>query len=211
MSIAPSPLTGEPEYAWEIATLHPEQGEWSEEHYLELTDGTNRLIEFTDGRLEFLPMPTEIHQALAGFLYHALLNFVSRHKLGKVPFPPLRVRVRPNKIRQPDVLFLHKDNFRKRHNRVWDGADIVMEVVSPDPKDRVRDYEEKLADYAAGGIPEYWIADPDRELVTIYRLQEGKSALHGEFAPGQQATSALLDGFAVDVTALFAAADDVVE
>jgi Uma2 family endonuclease len=211
MSIAPSPLTGEPEYAWEVATLYPEQGAWSEERYLELTDGTNRLVEFTDGRVEFLPMPTEDHQLVAGFLYHALLDFVTRLNLGMVPFPPLRVRVRPGKIRQPDVLFLHKNNFRKRHKRLWEGADLVMEVVRPDRKDRIRDYEEKLADYAAGGISEYWIVDPERRVVTVYRLDDGQYALHGEFMPGLQATSVLLDGFTVDVTALFAAADDVVD
>ena len=195
----------------DLRSLFPQQGEWTEKDYLDLTDGTNRLIEFTDGRVEFLPMPTEDHQFVAGFLYHALLDLVTRRNLGMVPFPPLRVRVRPGKIRQPDVLFLHKNNFHKRHNRVWDGADLVMEVVSSDRKDRIRDYEEKLADYAAGGISEYWIVDPERRVVTVYRLEDGQYALHGEFVPGQQATSVLLDGFTVDVAALFAAADDVVD
>ncbi len=51
-----------------------------------------------------------------------------------VPFPPLRVRVRPGKIREPDVLFLRKQNFHLRSNRLWNGADLVMEVVSPDPR-----------------------------------------------------------------------------
>ena len=59
-----TPLPQEPEYAWELATLYPAQGDWSEVEYLELTDHSNRRIEFTDGRLEFLPMPTEIHEAL---------------------------------------------------------------------------------------------------------------------------------------------------
>ena len=68
MSSAPQSLPHEPDYAWEVATLYPEQGEWSEEGYLDLTDGTNRRIEFTDGRLEFLPMPTEVHQELLEFL-----------------------------------------------------------------------------------------------------------------------------------------------
>ncbi len=75
--IEPLPPSQE-EYAWGIATLFPQQGGWSEEAYLKLTDDeTNRLIEFANGRLEFLPMPTELHQALVGFLYHALLNFVT--------------------------------------------------------------------------------------------------------------------------------------
>jgi hypothetical protein len=64
-------LSAEGDYAWELATLYPEQGEWSEEAYLELTDHANHRIEFADGRLEFLPMPTEIHEALVQYLFWA--------------------------------------------------------------------------------------------------------------------------------------------
>ena len=205
------PSPSEADYAWEVATLFPEQGRWSEHAYLDLTDGTNRRIELVDGRLEFLPMPTELHQALAGFLYHALLNYVTKANLGIVPFPPLRVRIPRGHYREPDVLFLRKENFHLRSNRIWSGADLVMEVVSPDPKDRQRDYEEKLADYAAAGIGEYWIIDAERQVVVVYCLIDGRYKQHGEFQRGQQATSAMLKEFAVDVTGLFGVADKVAE
>ncbi len=42
----------------------PPQGEWSGEHYLWLTDRSRRLVEFTNGRVEELPMPTIAHQAI---------------------------------------------------------------------------------------------------------------------------------------------------
>ena len=38
-----------PEPAWEIAYLFPAQGAWSEDDYLSLTEGTNHLVEFSDG------------------------------------------------------------------------------------------------------------------------------------------------------------------
>src|SRR3990172_3849383 len=211
MSIIPPSLASEAEYAWEVATLFPAQGYWSEEAYLDLTDGTNRRIELVEGRLEFLPMPTELHQALAGFLYHALVRFVTMSNLGIVPFPPLRVRIPRGHYREPDVLFLRKENFHLRTNRIWNGADLVMEVVSPDPKDRKRDYDDKLADYAEAGIAEYWIVDADRQSVVVHRLDGNRYTVHGQFTRGQQATSVLLNGFSVDVSALFAVANDVAE
>ncbi|MEX2316401.1 MAG: Uma2 family endonuclease [Pirellulales bacterium] len=204
-------IFSEADYAWEVATLFPEQGFWSEEAYLDLTDGTSRRIEFNDGRLEFLPMPTEIHQELIAFLYHALYLYVERLGLGKVHFSALRVRIRPGKIREPDVLFLHKDHFHARHNRVWDAADLVMEVVSDDPKDHARDYQEKLVDFAEAKTAEYWIVDPERQLVIVHRLDGNRYAVHNQFLRGQQATSVLLDGFAIDVDALFAVADNIPE
>jgi len=205
------PTASDDEFAWEIATLFPPQGEWSEEEYLRLTDGTNRRIEFTDGRLEFLAMPTEIHEVMVRFLFLALHSFVERRKLGQVYFNGIRLRIRPRKIRLPDIIFLHRDHFHARHNRAWDGADLAMEVVSDDPKDRKRDYEQKLLDYAEAKVAEYWIIDYERRVVLVHRLDGSQCVLHGQFTPGQQAASRLLDGFAIDVAALLAAADEVPE
>jgi hypothetical protein len=53
-----------PLHAWQTFSRDamPEQGAWTEEQYLRLTDHTNQLVEFTDGVLEVLPMPTDRHQ-----------------------------------------------------------------------------------------------------------------------------------------------------
>ena len=211
MTAIPSSNASEADYAWEVATLFPEQGRWSEAAYLDLTDGTNRRIELVGGRLEFLPMPTELHQALVAFLYQALLSFATKSKLGIVPYAPLRVRIPAGHYREPDVMFLRKENFHLRTNRIWNGADLVMEVVSPDPKDRKRDYDDKLADYAEAGIAEYWIVDAERQTVIVHHLDGKHYAIHGEFTRGVQATSVVLKGFEVEVVALFAVADNVAE
>jgi Uma2 family endonuclease len=208
MSTTPSQ---EPDYCWELATLYPEQGGWTEEEYLRLTDHSNHRIEFTDGRLEFVAMPTEVHEALVQFLLFAILPFVEQRELGKVYSVGIRLRIRPRKVRLPDIIFLHKDNFHARHNRAWDFADLVMEVVSDDPKDRTRDYEEKLFDYAEARIPEYWIIDPDRQVVIVHKLNGDLYTIHGEFKSGEQATSVRVEGFSVDVAALFAAAANISE
>jgi len=63
---------GEP--TWEIATLFPNQGDWNEHEYLHLN--TSRLIEFVDGSLEVLPMPTELHQLIVAFLFEQLQSHV---------------------------------------------------------------------------------------------------------------------------------------
>jgi Uma2 family endonuclease len=211
MSNMPLIPSHEPEYAWELATLYPAQGDWSEEEYLDLTDHSNRRIELTDGRLEFLPMPTEIHESLVQFLFIALYEFVQSQKLGKIYSNGIRLRIRPRKHRLPDIIFLHKDHFHARHNRVWDGADLVMEVVSDDPKDHVRDYETKLVDYAEAKIAEYWIVDPHRQCVIVHRLEGDHYVVNGESARGQHAASVILDGFTIDVTNLFAVMDDIPE
>ncbi len=190
-----------PQPTWEVALLFPEQGNWSAEEYLALPG--NRLLEFSEGRLEVLPMPTTLHQWIVGFLYRALETFVWP-KLGLVLMAPLRVQLWPDKFREPDVVFM----FKKHRNRVgeefWKGADLVMEVVSDEPEDRRRDLVTKRLEYARAGIREYWIVDPRRKQITVLRLKGKKYTIHGTFKPGQQARSRLLAGFSVDVATTFA-------
>jgi len=208
-SLPPNIDSSAPEYAWEVATLYPLQGHWSESEYLSLTDSTNQRIELVNGRLEFLAMPTDTHEELLEFLFEALKAFVNARQLGKVRFSGIRVRTIPGKMREPDVLFLRKEKFHLRHNRAWDGIDLAMEVVSDDPKDRQRDYVDKLAEYAEAGISEYWIVDYQERVVIVNKLVDGEYAEQGRFVAGDQAASALLEGFEVDVQALFTAADEL--
>lgn len=201
------------EYVWELARLYPPQGTWTEEDYLALTDGDNIRVEFVAGRLEFQSMTTEIHEELWEILFLALRQFVNDRQLGKVRSNGIRVRTAADKIRLPDVMFLAKENFDKRHNRLWDGIDLAMEIVSDDPKDRKRDYEEKLAEYAQAGIAEYWIVDYQERVVIVNTLPEGANEYrqHGQFTDGDEANSVLLDGFTVGVAALFKAADEIAD
>jgi len=181
-----------------VLDLLPDQGHWSEDAYLWLTDYTNRLIEYTDGYIEVLPMPTDGHQSILMFLYEMFVAFV-RPRGGKVLVAPLRVRVRPGKFREPDLLLVRDAQDPRRQNRYWLGADLALEIVSPDKPER--DLKEKRGDYAEGNIPEYWIVNPLTDTITVLRLADGAYVEHGVFGRGQQATSALLEGFAVDVNA----------
>ena len=178
----------------------PRQGCWSDENYLWLTDHTNRLVEFTDGYIELLPMPTVAHQAILQFL-NRLFDGHLGPRGGFVLFAGLRVRIREGKFREPDLAALRRRSDPRNEPRYWLGADVVAEVVSPD--DPARDLVAKRGDYAEAGIPEYWIVDPRVETVTVLRLAGGTYIEHGVFVRGDAATSALLDGFTVDVTALF--------
>ena len=199
-------LPGE-EPAWEVALLFPRQGGWSEQEYLQLSESTNRLVELYDGRIEVLTMPTISHQFIVKFLLRLLDQFVEPAKLGEVLFAPLPVWVRPDNYREPDITFCFTGKHRKDDGKYYQGLDLAMEVVSDDDKSHERDYERKRIDYATAGIIEYWIVDPRKRLITVLALDGNQYAVHGEFRDGEQATSRLLPGFQVDVTAVFKAGE----
>lgn len=194
----------EPEPMWEVAHLFPPRGQWDESDYLALD--TNRLVELSDGCLEVLPFPTTSHQLLAGHLALLLQAFSESHALGTILFAPLPVRLWRGKFREPDVVFMLEEHADRIGEQFWKGADLVMEVVSGDAKDRERDLEQKRVDYARGRIPEYWIIDPQEERITVLRLAGKRYVVHGEFGKGKVASSYLLPGFGVDVTTAFAKA-----
>ena len=178
----------------------PPQGAWSDGAYLWLTDHSRRLIEFTDGWLEALPIPTSTHQAVLLFLYDAFRAYL-HGRGGVVMVAPLRMRIREGKFREPDLLLLrHRDDPRYQ-DRYWLGADLVVEVVSPD--DPARDLVQKRADYAEAGVAEYWIADPRDETILVLGLDGGSYQALGRFQRGDQAPSQSLAGLRVDVAAMF--------
>jgi Uma2 family endonuclease len=182
-----------------LEEILPSQGGWSDEQYLVLTEHTNRLVEFTDGFLEPLPMPTDQHQAILEFLFLAFLHFI-KPRGGKVRFAPLRLQIRPGKFREPDLMLLLLASDPRRQNRFWTGADLALEIVSPEKPER--DLVQKRADYAEVQVPEYWIVNPQTETITVLRLQGSAYVEAGHYQRGQAAASALLAGFAVQVSAV---------
>jgi Uma2 family endonuclease len=103
----PAGLTyGEP--VWGIARFYPAQGTWTEREYLDLN--TNERVEFSDGYVEFLPMPTTSHERIIRFLFLLLHRFATAGNLGEAFFAGVRVRLRAEKHRQPDVVFMRAEN-----------------------------------------------------------------------------------------------------
>jgi Uma2 family endonuclease len=203
MASAPSTLLRKPGPAWEIAHLFPDQGHISEGEYLRLTDHTRRLAEYVNGRIEVLPMPTMEHQRILLFLVMLLNDFVTPRKLGEVLMAAMRVKINDDEYREPDLLFMLERNSHKKNNRYWNGADLVMEVVSKD--DPNRDLVDKRKQYARAGVSEYWIVNPQTKTVTVLRLKKDRYVTHSQATGTGPVRSALLDGFTADAAAIFAA------
>jgi Uma2 family endonuclease len=190
---------GEP--AWRIAELYPEQGGWGEWEYLYLPG--NRLVEYDDGFVKVLPMPTRSHQLIALFLWEILHRFALANNLGEALAAPFPIRLWKGKFREPDVMFMSAQHADRIDERYWRGADLVMEVVSGDSESRKRDLVEMRREYAKARIREYWIVDPQKQEITVLRLSLGKYVVHGKFGRGEMATSHLLKGFEVAVDTVF--------
>jgi Uma2 family endonuclease len=183
-----------------LKELLPAQGEWSQDEYLVLTEHSSRLVEYTDGCLEPLPMPTDKHQSVLKFLLFAFSAFVEARG-GKVQFALLRLQIRQGKFREPDLLLLLSATDPRRQNRFWLGCDLALEVVSEEKPER--DLIEKRGDYAEGRVPEYWIVNPQTETISVLHLSGDSYAEVGTYRRGDAALSVLLSGFPVAVASVF--------
>lgn len=186
---------------WEVAYFFPHQGSWTENEYLSLD--TNWIVEFTDGCVEVLPMPTVAHQRIKRYAVRQLDDYAAQTGVGEVLDAPLPVWLRDGKYREPDVIYQKIRNLSPDDKYLL-GADLVMEIVSEGERDRRRDLVTKRDEYAAAKVPEYWISDPLERKVTVLILAGARYEVHGEFRPGQTAGSVVLAGFTIDVAGLFA-------
>ncbi len=175
-------------------------GKWDDEAYLTLAESVRRLMEMTDGVVEVLPPPTIEHQHMLGWLFEAFRRRIARAG-GKVVFSPVPLRIRERSYREPDLIFWRNANDPRLEGIYLDGADLVVEVVSP--SGAKRDLVDKRLDYAEAGIPEYWIVDPRYETVTVLTLADGEYAEAGVFARGTNAVSSFVPDLQVSVDDLF--------
>ena len=196
-----TPAVGEP--VWPLAEmLFPRQGAWSEEAFLKLD---LMRVELVDGRLEFIPVGNLLHQKIIFHLVTILMGLLRPGDRGEVAFAPFKVKTVRGHFREPDIAVMLAENYHKCSPGHWRGADLAIEVVSPD--DPERDYLAKREEYAKAGIREYWIVDPLNLRVVLLVLQDGEYTEIGSYSPGEVAKSQLIAGFEVDVTPMFAAGD----
>ena len=129
------------------------------------------LAEWVDGEVVMYSPASNRHQDLARFLTSVLGIYVETHSLGVIRPAPFQMKL--ERGREPDLLFVASGHLARLKETYLDGpADLVVEVVSPESVGR--DRGEKFYEYAQGGVPEYWLIDPQMEWGEFYRLKEGR-------------------------------------
>lgn len=160
-------------------------------------------VEWVDGAIIEMP-PSNIEDLdTSTFLVTFLLLYIQRHGLGRVFHAGALVKLAQKPSgREPDLVFVRREHAARIKPTFVDGpVDLAVEIVSPDSV--TRDYYEKLAEYEAAGIPEYWIVDPRRREARFYELGEDGRYRLGDVDSDGIYTSKVVDGFRLRVSWLW--------
>ena len=167
------------------------------------TAPSDKRYELLDGDLLMTPAPNLRHQEVQFEIGTRLGDFVRARALGKFFFAPCDVVLSDTDVVQPDLLFVSREraHLLSGGENVQGAPDLVIEILSPATAGRDRGYKREL--YARHGVTEYWLVDPAAGTVRIHRLQDGALAAAHTFGRGQPLRSPLLDGFELDLDAVF--------
>ena len=177
------------------------------EQYLEMNDETDNRYELVEGRLVELPPESEPNTSLANYLFLQLVNAGMSFRLiqphaCELQVPVLQAGDPAN--RYPDLVILREEHLELTRKRLTITFDVlpphlVIEVVSPGQRNRERDYGCKRRQYAARGIPEYWLLDPEEHAIAVLQLDEGNYCEVGRFAGSRRIQSPELERLGIHI------------
>ncbi|MGI4788252.1 MAG: Uma2 family endonuclease [Janthinobacterium lividum] len=168
------------------------------EEFLDWAD-EDTYAEWVDGKVEIMSPASVAHQDVSDFLSAILRIYTEDHDAGRVLPAPFQMRLSNVKRgREPDLLFVLKDNVSRLQRNYLDGpADLVIEIISPESV--LRDRGAKYAEYEAGGVREYWIIDVEAKRADFFVLDsEGRYQRASADADGKY-QSVVLSGFWVNL------------
>lgn len=159
-----------------------------------LPDGER--AELIDGKIYYMTPPNRNHQKISWKLHQAIANYIDS-KAGNcevyaAPFAVFLDKDDRNYV-EPDISVICDPS--KLNDKGCAGApDWIIEIVSQSSKQR--DYMTKLFKYRTAGVREYWIVDPERQMVTVYRFE---SDTMGQYNFDEDIPVGIYEGFTIRI------------
>lgn len=153
--------------------------------------------ELIDGQIYYLATPSRTHQRLLFSLSRKIADYIDAHQgTCEVDIAPFAVFLNNDDINyvEPDISVICDPS--KLDEKGCHGApDWIIEIVSPGSKQM--DYYKKLFKYRTAGVREYWVVDPDKNIITVYNFE---SDTMEEYSFGENVPVGIYEDFFIRVS-----------
>ena len=167
-------------------------------------DDGNR-YEIIDGELFVTKAPHWKHQNVADNVCTELKLWSRQTGLGDAATTPGVIFTDADNV-IPDVVWVSNQRLAvilDDAGHLVGAPELVIEVLSPGELQAKRDRQLKLKLYSIQGVQEYWIIDPQKQQVEIYRRENAVLKLAATLYKEDDLNSPLLPDFSCSVTRIF--------
>jgi Uma2 family endonuclease len=161
--------------------------------------------ELIDGEHYVTPSPNTKHQRIVVELLWLIRSYLESHPIGQVFAAPFDVVFSDIDVVEPDLLYVSNERaavvITPAHVRGT--PELVVEIASKGTRKRDETIKRRL--YERSGVQEYWVVDPEVDVVRVYR-REGSSfarAVEMLHEAGDVLETPLLSGLAPPLRAIF--------
>jgi Uma2 family endonuclease len=161
--------------------------------------------ELIDGEHYVTPSPNMKHQAVSGNLFFLLRNWLEQHPVGRVFYAPFDVVFTRFDVVEPDLMYMSNERAAEilTAKHVTGAPEIVVEIGSSGTRKRDETIKRRL--YERSGVSEYWVVDPDLDVVRVYRRGDDRFGRPAELAAeaGDVLATPLLLGLEMSLARIF--------
>jgi Uma2 family endonuclease len=161
--------------------------------------------EVIDGEHYVTPSPNTAHQRVSGNLHLLIGSWLETHRIGRIFYAPFDVIFTDFDVVEPDLLYFSNERAAAvlTPQHVRGAPEIVVEIASPGTRKRDETIKRHL--YEREGVSEYWVVDPDVEVVRVFR--RGNDAFDRVVELSREAgdalTTSLLPGLEMPLVRIF--------
>ncbi len=154
--------------------------------------------EWVDGEAVLSPPASYRHMRAS----RRIANLLEQSLAGLEAVQETGVALPGNIERVPDVTVVDRPPEQRRIERT---PVLVVEILSPST--RIEDTVVKSAEYAAAGIGQFWVVDPEHRTIDVHELHDGGWRLLAHLDDGQPTATVVVGdhgGAALDLSVILA-------
>jgi Uma2 family endonuclease len=161
--------------------------------------------ELIDGEHYVTPSPNTKHQQISGNLHLLIRAWLEEHPVGQIFYAPYDIVFTQFDVVEPDLVYLSNERAAQvitaQHARGV--PELVIEIGSPSTRKRDETIKRRL--YERAGVSEYWVVDPEIDIIRVYRRGDAGFGRPAELSrdAGDVLTTSLLAGLELPLVRIF--------